>query len=224
MIDRKLIKFYRSYYEVANELPIKHRGEFVMAILDYQFEGKEPKFTGILKLAWISQKHSLDKQIEGFKHATKPGPEQGPNEEPVKGPHQGTSKQEQEQEQGKRKKEEGQGGEDTLEIWPTFEDFWNAYDKKTDSKPKCKKKWEKLPHTLKEKIMGHLNDYIASTPNKKYRKNPLTYLNSEGWTHEIISDEKNKTNRFIDSDTVRKFAEEYGDPDCLPEEWRTGST
>jgi uncharacterized protein YdaU (DUF1376 family) len=72
-----------------------------------------------------------------------------------------------------------------LSIWPTFQDFWDAYDKK-QSRPKCEKKWKKIEQGAREKIMQHLEVYIPSTPDKQYRKNPETYLNNESWNDEII--------------------------------------
>lgn len=75
-------------------------------------------------------------------------------------------------------------------IWPSFLDFWDKYEKKQD-RPKCEKKWEKINQEAREKIMLHLEDYILSTPDKQYRKNPLTYLNSESWENEIITPNTN---------------------------------
>lgn len=75
-------------------------------------------------------------------------------------------------------------------LWPSFDNFWNIYDKKQD-RPKCEKKWEKINQEAREKIMLHLEDYILSTPDKQYRKNPLTYLNSESWENEIITPNTN---------------------------------
>ena len=66
-----------------------------------------------------------------------------------------------------------------------FEKFWNYYDKKT-GKNKCWNKWKRLPKSEKDKIREHLPKYIAATPVKQYRKNPLTYLNGEAWNDEII--------------------------------------
>ena len=34
--------------------------------------------------------------------------------------------------------------------------------------------------------MLHVPEYVLSTPNKEYRKNPATYLNNKGWENEII--------------------------------------
>lgn len=71
------------------------------------------------------------------------------------------------------------------EIYPTFDDFWNEYDKKT-GKEKCISLWTKLKQEDREKIMQHIPDYKISQPDKKYRKNPETYLNNKSWNDEII--------------------------------------
>lgn len=67
-----------------------------------------------------------------------------------------------------------------------FEEFWNLYDKKTCDKKKTFSRWKKLTEKEKKLIFETLPAYIKSTPVKQYRKNPLTYLNSSGWEHEII--------------------------------------
>ncbi|WP_167571716.1 hypothetical protein [Aquimarina algiphila] len=73
-----------------------------------------------------------------------------------------------------------------VEIFPTFEDFWNCYDKKVGKKKNIKKKWEMISHAEKLKIMQHVEKYKISQPEKQYRKNPETYLNNESWNDEII--------------------------------------
>jgi hypothetical protein len=72
-----------------------------------------------------------------------------------------------------------------LDVYPTFEDFWTTYDKKIE-RPKSEKAWNKISQSDKEKIMAYLPRYVESTPEKKYRKNPLTFLNNQSWTNEII--------------------------------------
>jgi len=69
---------------------------------------------------------------------------------------------------------------------PKFEDFWIAYDKKV-GRDKVEKKWDKLSLGEKEEIMEHVPAYVASTPEKKYRKQPMTYLNGKHWQDEIIN-------------------------------------
>ena len=72
----------------------------------------------------------------------------------------------------------------------SFDDFWNLYDKKVGDKEKIKTKWEKLKDSDREAIMKHLPLYKQAQPNKKYRKDPATYLNNKSWNDEVIySDE-----------------------------------
>lgn len=66
----------------------------------------------------------------------------------------------------------------------SFDEFWNTYGKKVDTK-KCKDKFDKLTEKEKEQIKSTINDYINSTPDIQYRKNPLTYLNGKCWMDEI---------------------------------------
>ena len=70
MSERKLFKFYKSYMDVMNELPEKNQLEFIKAILNKQFYGVEPNLKGIVKLAYVSQKHSIDRQVKGFEDKT----------------------------------------------------------------------------------------------------------------------------------------------------------
>ncbi len=66
MAERKLFKFYKSYYDVACELADKDRLAFYDAIMQRQFLGIEPKLKGIAKLAYVSQKYNIDAQVKGW--------------------------------------------------------------------------------------------------------------------------------------------------------------
>jgi hypothetical protein len=66
-----------------------------------------------------------------------------------------------------------------------FEKFWNLYDKNI-SKDKCLIIFNKLNENEIQKIFQTLPDYLASTPDKLYRKNPESYLNNKTWNDEII--------------------------------------
>lgn len=72
-----------------------------------------------------------------------------------------------------------------LSINLSFDDFWNAYDYKQGSLVKLKAKWQSLTVEQRKLIMSHVPEYVKSTPNKKFRKHPLTYLNNESWLDEI---------------------------------------
>lgn len=73
-----------------------------------------------------------------------------------------------------------------------FEKFWNLYDKKVGDKEKIKNKFLSLSSNEKEKIFQHLPLYKQSTPDKKFRKDPSTYLNNKSWNDEIITSQNNK--------------------------------
>ena len=90
--------------------------------------------------------------------------------------------------------------ENKTEIYPGFEDFWILYDKKKGSKKIAEKKWKNLPYKTKVEIMEYLPAYIASTPDKVYRKNPETFFNQEGWNDEIIfkNDNNGRTQKITD--------------------------
>lgn len=74
-----------------------------------------------------------------------------------------------------------------------FLNFWNLYGKKAD-KAKCEQKWKRLKPEEKTAIFKTLPDYIKSTPDSTYRKNPLTYLNGKCWEDDIPTT-SNETHR-----------------------------
>ena len=96
MSERKAVKFYRSYWEVAMELNDKDRLAFYDAVMLRQFTGKESTLTGMAKFAYISQKHSIDAQVKGFEDKTKT-----PLQDPMQGGTQAPLVQVQEKEKEK---------------------------------------------------------------------------------------------------------------------------
>lgn len=73
-----------------------------------------------------------------------------------------------------------------------FSDFWNAYDKKAGNKEKLSRRWDKLSDADRQAIMNYIPLYIRAQPDKKFRKNPETFLNNKSWNDEIISQHENK--------------------------------
>lgn len=69
-----------------------------------------------------------------------------------------------------------------------FERFWDLYGKKVGDKAKIKSIFLKLPKTTRLVIFRTLPAYVAATPEKRFRKNPETYLNNKSWNDEIITD------------------------------------
>ena len=70
-----------------------------------------------------------------------------------------------------------------------FLEFWNIYNKKQD-KISCESKFLKLSKKDIENILMVVKDYVLSTPEVKYRKNPLTWLNKKCWNDEMSSENK----------------------------------
>jgi hypothetical protein len=85
-----------------------------------------------------------------------------------------------------------------------FEDWWSLYDKKCGRKD-CEKKWSRLSLEEKEACLAATPAYVASTPDKQFRKNPLSYLNQKAWNDEIIV--KNGTDKpTIEEQRISRLA------------------
>jgi hypothetical protein len=68
----------------------------------------------------------------------------------------------------------------------SFEVFWDAYDKKVGEKRKLEKKWNSLSKEDRRAAIAYIPAYKQSQPDKKYRKNPETFLNNHAWHDEIV--------------------------------------
>lgn len=89
-----------------------------------------------------------------------------------------------------------------------FDLFWNLYDKKT-GKDKCLSKWNKLNLETQTKILEYIPKYKIAQPDKKFRKNPETFLNNKSWEDEIISKSNNNntsTLQFLE----KKRGDDFG--------------
>jgi|TARA_R110000851_G_scaffold167714_5_gene313467 hypothetical protein len=95
-----------------------------------------------------------------------------------------------------------------VEIYPTFSDFWNLYQKKGNKKL-SKKRWDKLTYKIKEQIMDYVPAYVRSEPEEEFRKNAESFIYQEAWNNKIIIKSKNngraKNNR---SEISEEFANE----------------
>ena len=72
LTKRKGFNFFRSYYDVYNELENDtDKVAFIEALLDRQFLGIKPvNLTGMAKFAYISQTNSIDSQVKGYEDKT----------------------------------------------------------------------------------------------------------------------------------------------------------
>jgi len=91
------------------------------------------------------------------------------------------------------------------EINDSFETFWKLYDKK-NGRVKSERLWNKIDIKLFGTIYEHVKEYVKSTPDKQYRKNPDTYLRNKCWNDEIIIVKDKQT----ETPTQRKIVSRNG--------------
>ena len=96
------------------------------------------------------------------------------------------------EEEDKEEEEEKEEVKEEEEVNESFENFWEEYDKKVGDKAKLKKKWNSLSEIDRKNALEYITAYKKAQPDKKYRKNPETFLNQKSWNDELI-DYKNKT-------------------------------
>lgn len=109
LTKRKGFNFFRSYFDVYNELEDSDKVAFIDALLDRQFLGTKPKnLTGMAKFAYISQTNSIDSQVVGYEDKTKTRldctpyvpPTEGGTQPPRHGGNEPPTVQEKEKEKG----------------------------------------------------------------------------------------------------------------------------
>jgi uncharacterized phage protein (TIGR02220 family) len=73
LTKRKGFNFFRSYFDVYNELEKDcDKVAFMDALFDRQFLGIKPdNLTGMAKFAYISQTNSIDSQVRGYEDKTR---------------------------------------------------------------------------------------------------------------------------------------------------------
>jgi len=180
---RKGFNFLRSYFDVLNEIPQdKDKLQFLIAIINKQFLNEDPKgLSFISNLCYESQRHQIESSVKGWERASN---EELSDTPPTPlGTTPPTPKQEEELEEEEKGKEKEK----------LFTEFWSLYGKSLDKK-KCEKKFISLPQKDIDKILVVVQHYVNSTPEKKFRKNPLTWLNGECWNDEIEVVKKPKAN------------------------------
>jgi hypothetical protein len=127
-MKRKAFNFYYSYFDVWNELSDKDKVAFMDALLKRQFWGVEPeKLSGTAKFAYISQRHSIDAQVQGYKDKTDSElapPSAGGSEPPSAPPSvQGKGKGEDKGKEEEKGKGEGKDQDEAYTVEMFLEDF-----------------------------------------------------------------------------------------------------
>ena len=107
----------------------------------------------------------------------------------------------------------------------SFDGFWDLYNYKVGDKNKLLKRWVSLTDNDRELAMAHIPLYIKSTPDKQYRKHPMTYLNNSGWLDEILNNENNIDKYKLDTTGFpMAYCEKCGDSDSYRKEELNGDS
>lgn len=192
LTKRKGFNFFRSYYDVYNELSDEDKVAFMDALLDRQFLGVKPEgLNGMAKFAYISQTNSIDSQIKGYEDKT--GVKLTPTEGGAYGgentPTEQVQVQEevqvqvQEKEEVKEKEQPNAALEKSardFESESNFFDFWELHPKKVD-KPQSEKTFLKLSKENQHKAIRaaeFLRLAYEKDPSKekKYILSPYRFL------------------------------------------------
>jgi hypothetical protein len=84
----------------------------------------------------------------------------------------------------------------TPTIGPDFEQFWLLYGRK-GTKKVARTHWDKLSIKDREACMQSTPDYLASRPEKVYRKDAERYLRDRIWENEIVAPPVSTTTRMV---------------------------
>ena len=192
---------YLSFEELLSRLTPEELRYMVLAIFNYHRNGIEPDFSAnrVLEMCWQPLKEKFERDLEKYDNICNRNRQNGLNGGRPSKPKKPTGFSET-QENPKNLEYDYDYDYDikkkSIIINNTpkksvfgFDDFWKAYDKK-NGKKNCEKLYAKISEQERAKIKEHVPKYVAATPDKKYRKDPQTYLHGECWNDEIITNNR----------------------------------
>lgn len=90
-----------------------------------------------------------------------------------------------------------------------FSDFWDKYDYCKGKKSDVEAKWIALTDEDRLLTMQSLDKYKQSTPDKTYRKYPMSYLNTEAWNDEHIVPVTTSTTNTVNNNVFSASHKEF---------------
>ncbi len=78
----------------------------------------------------------------------------------------------------------------------SFETVWSMYGKPVGNVEVLKAKWNSLSAKNKDKILSYIPQYVASTPEVRYRKNFENFLSERYWETHPLNTIQNETSRI----------------------------
>lgn len=185
---------YKSFYDPIKHLDDEHLGCLFRAIFEYQINGIEPLSTDIIYMPFLFFKNQFS--LDQTKYSEKC---ERNSLNAKKRWDANVSDRMQTDANDADKDKDKENDKDNIqkenEALLMFDVFWKLYGKKVD-KEKCIKAWKKIPKQQHAFVYERARLYVKSTPEVKYRKNPLTWLNGKCYNDEI-SEEKNTNGKYI---------------------------
>ncbi|KAF0236511.1 MAG: hypothetical protein FD181_2678 [Prolixibacteraceae bacterium] len=189
---------YGYWYDPVKGLTVEQKAEILDAMFQYNMGLTMPELSTISNIVFQFMKPVFDKNRDKYNaicernrgNGEKGGRPKNPNKPKKPSGYSGNPKNPDEPKKANNDNDIKNDKNDNLSKHD-FMRFWDLYDKKSD-KEKCFKKWNSLNSKDIETIFKNLPEYIKSTPDKQFRKNPFTYLNGKCWNNEVIYSNHNK--------------------------------
>jgi len=184
VVKRDAFVFYRSFSEAISGLPDDARLAVYDAIVGYGLNAEystctnDPVVNGFLCLI----KPQIDANNRRYENGCKGGRPRKADD--LKGERKPNKNQTETKPKPKEKDKDKDKDKDI--IMSDFDRFWLLYDKKV-GKRKTEKLYFELSSKDREQIFTTLPAYVQATPNKKFRKDPATYINNRCWEDEIVT-------------------------------------
>jgi len=184
---KKAFLIYKDSLTVLDLLTDEQAGKLFKAIRDHQ-DGKEPELELALKIAFIPFQNQFDRDVTKYDNITERnrlnGAKGGRPKKTQINPETQSNPKKADTVKVKVKETE----KEINNYKKDFDLFWSIFDKKTDRK-KCELAWikttENYSHEKISEILQQAKKYKVLTPDAKYRKNPLTWINGECWNDEM---------------------------------------
>lgn len=190
---RKSFVLHRDSIEILDDLTDEQAGKLFKAIKAYH-DGEVIELDALIKIAFAPFKNQFARDDEKYQKIVernknnglkggRPKTEVNPEEPNKPSGLSGNPDNPQKADSDSKSVSDSDSKSESKEI-SRFAEFWDLYGKKVDSK-KCEAKFKKLSKKDVDQLFEALPKYIASTPEKQFRKNPLTWLNGKCWNDEI---------------------------------------
>lgn len=198
-MGRGSMVFYESWIEAIKNLPREVQGEVLTAIIEYGLYGETTESLKPITRAMLDLvKPQIDNNNKRYENGCKGGRKKANQNQNKTESEPNRNQSETYNDKCKydicnndtKERESSKDNSLKKDSDSEFEKFWNLYDKK-NNKAKVKAKFERLSKADKAKIFETLQTYLDNTPDKQFRKDPMTYLNNRTWEDEISLKPKN---------------------------------